>query len=122
MIISAPPFHVNQELWGELRCGPGAACQRGHPMTDSEIGPLNTSGVEPSRQAQSQQGDRESGLCPQAHHRRDPRQLTPPVGFLHLPVDQACRHLPLTPSPTHLKSLPKMGREAHKRTHSSHHP
>ena len=121
MIISSPPFQVNQELWGLLGCGPGATCQRGHPMTDREIRPFNKSGVEPSRQAQSQQGDLESGLCPKAHHVRDANQLTPPVVFPHLPVDQLRCHLPLTPSPTHLKPLPKMGREEHKSTNLSHH-
>ena len=76
-------------------------------MTDREIRPCNKSGVESSRQAQSQQGDLESGLCPKAHHVRDAKQLTPPVVFVQLPVDQLRCHLPLTPSPTHLKPLPK---------------
>ena len=60
------------------------------------------------------QGGCESGLCPQPHHRCDSRQPTPPVTFLHLAVDQARRHLPLTHVPastTLLEPVPKMGRQ-----------
>ena len=101
MIISSPPFQVNQELWGLLGCGPGATCQRSHPMTDREICPFNKSGVESSRQAQSQQGDLESLLCPKAHHVRDANQLTPPVVF----SSPARRSTPLPPA-THALSDP----------------
>ena len=51
---------------------------------------------------------------PAPHHARDPYQLSPPVTFLHLPVDQPCRYLPLAhvaAPPTHLKPLSKMSRE-----------
>jgi hypothetical protein len=67
--------------------------------------------------------DRESGLCPKAHHRCDPNQLAPPVAFFHLAVDQTHRHLPLAsmlPSLNHLKPLAKMGCEGIK-VHLSHH-
>src|SRR5258708_37451784 len=37
VIVSPPPFQMGQELWSRLRRGPGAACQRGHPMTDGQI-------------------------------------------------------------------------------------
>ncbi len=56
----------------------------------------------------------ESGLCPQAHHRRDPHQLAPPVAFLHLAIDQARSYLPLAcfaPLVTHLEPLSKVGRQ-----------
>ena len=114
MIIGSPPFHVGQQLWGQLRGRPGAACQSRHAMTNGQIDPLDESGVEPSREAHPLQGEREICLCPQAHHGCDPRQLAPPVAFLHLTVDQARRHLPPTcypPSLNHLKPLAKMGRE-----------
>ena len=72
MIVSPPPFQMGQQLWGLLGRGPRATCQRGYPMTDAQIDPFNKSGVQPSREAHSLQGDREICLCPQAHHRRDP--------------------------------------------------
>jgi hypothetical protein len=59
-------------------------------------------------------GDGESCQCPQAHHVRNPNQLTPPVTFLHLTIDQLCRHQPpacFPPSTTHLEPLSKMSRE-----------
>ncbi len=97
MIVSSPPFQVGQQLWGLLGRGPGATCQRCYPMSDGQIHPFNTSGVQPSREAQSQQGDLESGVCPKAHHMRDPYQLPPSVTFFHLAIDQARRYLPSTP-------------------------
>jgi hypothetical protein len=54
MIISSPPFQVGEELRSGLRCGPGAACQRCHSMTDSQWSPLDKSRVEPPREAQSE--------------------------------------------------------------------
>ena len=114
MIGSSPPFHVSQQLWGKLRRGPRAACQSRHPVTNAQIHPLAKSGVQPSGEAHPLQGVLESGLCSQAHHRRDPRQLTPPVAFLHLAVDQTRRHLPPTcypPSTTFCEPLSKMGRQ-----------
>jgi hypothetical protein len=94
MIVRAPPFQMGQEVWSRLRRRPGATRQRGYSMTDGQIHPLNISSVQSSCEAWSQQSGLESGLCPQAHHVRDPNQLTPPVVFLHLPVDQTSRHLP----------------------------
>jgi hypothetical protein len=72
MIISSPPFQMSQELWSGLRCGPGATCQRCHPMTDGQIHSFNKSGVQPSREAYPPQGDLEICLCPEAHHVGDP--------------------------------------------------
>ncbi len=120
MIRSPPPFQVNQQLWGLLSGRPGAACERCHAMSDRQIDPFNEGGVQPSREAQSLQGVLESGPCPQAHHVCDAHELTPPVVFLYLPVDQLRCHLPLAYSPPSLdyfKPLAKMGREAHKSTH-----
>ena len=114
MILGSPPLQVGQQLWGGLRRGPGATRQRCHPMADGQIDPLDTSGVESTRETQSLQGDFESRLCPQAHHMRDSHQLAPPVAFFHLAIYQARRYLPLAympPSPNHLKPLAKMGCE-----------
>ena len=114
MIVCSPPFQVGQQLWGELRRGPGATRQRRYSMTDGQIDPLDESGVQPPREAHPLQGDGEICLCPETHHRRDPRQLTPPVAFLHLAVDQTRRHLPPTcypPSTTFCEPLSKVGRE-----------
>jgi len=83
-------------------------------MTNREIQPLNVSGVQPSREAQSLQGDLKSCLCPQAHHMSDAHQLAPPGAFFHLTRDQARRHLPLASTPsfaTSLEPVSKMGRE-----------
>ena len=99
-------------MWSLLDCGPGATCQRYHPMTDGQIHPLDKSGVQPPREAQSLQGDLESCACSKTHHMRDPHQLAPSVAFFHLPIDQARRYLPLAcfpPSASHLKPLAKMG-------------
>ncbi len=68
--------------------------------------------------------DFEICFCPQAHHRRDSRQLATPIAFLHLTVDQLRCHLPpecFLASATHLKPLSKMGREARRSTSLSHH-
>ena len=114
MVVRSPPFHVSQQLWGLLGRGPRAACQSRHPVTNGQIHPLDKSGVQPSGEAHPLQGVLESGLCSKAHHRRDPRQLTLPVAFLHLAVDQLRRYLPLTylpPSSTSCEPLSKMGRE-----------
>jgi hypothetical protein len=62
--------------------------QRCHSMTDGQIHSFNKSSVQPSREGQSLQNDRESGICPKAHHVCDPHQLTP-VAFFHLAIDQA---------------------------------
>jgi hypothetical protein len=83
-------------------------------MADRQIHPLNKSGVESSREAQSLQGGLEICQCPQAHYVRDLHQLAPPVTFLHLAVDQTCLHLPPTCFPTsttQCKPVSKMGRE-----------
>ncbi len=115
MIVGSPPLEMSQQLWGLLSGGPGATSQRRYSMTDAQINPFNKSGVEPSREAHPLQGDREICLCPEAHHLRDPRQLTPPIAFFHLAVDQTRRHLPsmcFPPSLNHLKPLAEMGRES----------
>jgi hypothetical protein len=114
MIVRSPPALVGQQLWGELRRGPGATSQRRYSMTDGQIDPLDKSSVESSREAHPLQGEREICLCSQAHHVRDPYQLAPPIVFLHLAIDQARRHLPpmcYPPSMTRLSPLAKMGRE-----------
>ncbi len=107
MIIGAPPFQVGQQVWGLLGRGPGTARQSCHAMTDRQIHPLDTSGIQSPREAHPLQGGREICLGPEAHHLRDPRQLTPPIAFFHLAVDQTRRHLPLAhvlPSTTRLAS------------------
>src|SRR6266436_2241608 len=114
MIISSPPFQVGEELRSLLNCGPGAACQCCHSMTDSQWSPLDKSSVEPPREAQSLQGSLESYACSKTHHLRDPHQLAPPKDFLHLTIKQLCRHLPLIcfpPTMIHLAPLSKMGRQ-----------
>ena len=62
--------------------------------------------------AQPLQGGREGSTGSQAHYRRDAHQLTPSVAFLHLTVDQLCRHLPpedFAPSASHLEPVSEMG-------------
>ena len=84
-------------------------------MTHRQIHPLDESGVQPARQAQSLQGDLKSCLCSQAHHVRNPHYLAPPVAFLHLAVDQASCHLPLAhvpPSTTSCEPVSKMSRQS----------
>jgi hypothetical protein len=81
-------------------------------MADRQIHPLDESGVESSREAQSLQSGLEICQCPQAHDRRDSHQFASLVAFLHLTVDQLRRHLPpkcFPPSATHLKLVSKMG-------------
>jgi hypothetical protein len=57
-------------------------------MADGQWSPLDESRVQSSRETQSLQGASESCLGPKAHHGRDAHQLTSPVAFLHLTVDQ----------------------------------
>ena len=112
MIVGSPPLEMGEQVWGLLRRSPGATSQRGYSMSDSQIHPLNESGVESSRVTQSLQGNFEICLCPEPHHRRDSHQLATPVAFLHLTVDQLRCHLPseyFPPSATHLKPVSKMG-------------
>jgi hypothetical protein len=55
-----------------------------------------------------------SVLSSKTHHVRHPHQLASPVAFLHLAVDQALCHLPLTHVPasaTHQEPLAKVCRE-----------
>ncbi len=115
MLGSPPPFQMSQKVWGLLGRGPRATCQRSYPMTDAQIDPFNTSGVQPSREAHPRPRDREICLCPEAHHVRDSHQLTPPGALFHLAVDQTRRHLP-TFALSSLDDAPrepvsKMGRE-----------
>src|SRR5258708_1623570 len=99
MIVSSPPFQMDQELWGLLGRGPGATCQSCHSMANGQIHSLDKSSVQPSREAQSLQGNFEICLCSEAHHMRNLDQLTPAVTFLYLAVDQARRYLPSTGFP-----------------------
>src|SRR5438045_3270501 len=50
----APPFQAGQELWGGLSLRPRATRQRCHSLTDSQLDPLNKSGVQPPLEAQSE--------------------------------------------------------------------
>src|SRR5215469_6757675 len=104
------------EQVGRLLCGgPGTSCERCHSVTDCQIYPLNESGVESSREAQSLQGGFESLLCSQAHHLGDPNQLAPSVAFFHLTVDQPTCHLPPThgaPATSLFSPYPKMRRQS----------
>ena len=90
----SPPFKMGEEMWGGLGAGPGAARQSCHPMADGQIHSLQTSGVQLSREAEVLQRDPESGLCPKAHHVRDPNQLAPPATLFHLAGDQTRRSPP----------------------------
>jgi hypothetical protein len=115
MVVRSPPLEMGQQLWSLLGSGPGTASERGYSMSDGQIHPLNESRIQSSRETQSPQGACESCLCPKAHHRRDVRQLAPPVAFLHLTVDQFRCHLPpedLPASATHLEPVSKMGCES----------
>jgi hypothetical protein len=101
-------------MWGLLCRRPGSASQRCYTMADGQIHALNKSRVQPPREAQVLQSPFEICLCPQAHQVRDAHQLTPPIVFLHLAVDQACCYLPLTHVPASTMSyepLSEMGRE-----------
>jgi hypothetical protein len=83
-------------------------------MADGQIDPLDESGVESSREAQSLQGGFESVLGSKTHHLRDPYQLAPAVAFFHLTVDKARLHMPpahVPPSPTYLEPQSKMSRQ-----------
>jgi hypothetical protein len=114
MVGGPPPVQVGQQGWRLLCCGPGAACERCHPMSDGQWSPLDERRVQSSREASSLEGGFEICLCPQPHHRRDTHELAPPVAFLHLAVDQPRCSLPLAhfpPSPTHLEPLTKVGCE-----------
>jgi hypothetical protein len=114
MRVGTPPLQMSQQVGGLLRSGPGTASERGYPMSDGQWSPLNERRVEPSRETYLLSGHCEICRCPKAHHRGDARQLAPPVAFLHLAVDQARRHLPLThfpPSTNQLKPLTKVGCE-----------
>jgi hypothetical protein len=53
MRVRAPPLEMDQQVWGLLRSGPGTSCESCHAMTDGQIHPLDESGVEPPREAQS---------------------------------------------------------------------
>jgi hypothetical protein len=80
-------------------------------MTDGQWSPLDESGVEPSCEAQSQQGGLESGLCPKTHHVRDAHELASSGACFHLAVDQVWLHLPAAPLTTQLEPLAKVGSE-----------
>jgi len=112
VVIGSPPLQMGQQVRGLLGCGPGATCQGSYSMTDGQVHPLDTSRIQPSREAHRLQGTGEIFRCPQPHHLRHPNQLTPPVTFLHLPVDEPRCYLPPThvlTSPTDLYPLSKMG-------------
>ena len=51
VVIGSPPFQVCKQMWGLLSRRPGAACERCHAMSDSQIHPLNESRVQPPREA-----------------------------------------------------------------------
>jgi hypothetical protein len=119
MGVRAPPLQMGQQLWGLLRRRPGPSRQRGYAMSDRHIHALNTCRVQSSRETQSLQCADESSLGAKAHHRRDTNQLPSLVAFLHLPVDQTSRHLPLThspPSTTPYEPVSEMGRKLHRNT------
>jgi len=78
VIIRAPPLQMGEQLWSRLRCCPGSTSQCGSCVSDGQIHPLNTSGVQPSREAHPLEGGCESVLCSQTHHMRDANQLAPP--------------------------------------------
>jgi hypothetical protein len=81
-------------------------------MTHRQIHPFDKSRVQPTREAQSLQGDCEICSCPEAHHVRDANQFAPTVAFFHLTVDQISRHLPLShhpPATTSCEPVAKMG-------------
>lgn len=61
-----------------LSSSPGVASQSGQALADGQIHPLDTSRVQPLREAEVLQQGRESGLCPQAHQMN--------TGPLRLPV------------------------------------
>ena len=63
-------------------------------MADGQIHSLKTSGVQLSREAEVLQRDPESGLCPKAHHVRDPNQLAPAATLVHLAGDPTRRSPP----------------------------
>jgi hypothetical protein len=114
VIRGSPPLQIGQQLWGLLSRRPAAARERGYPMADGQIHPLNQSRVQPPREAQSLEGDAEICLCAEPHQVRDVHQLAPPLAFFHLAGDQARRHLPLVhgvPWATHLEPLTEVSRE-----------
>ena len=124
MVVGSPPFQVGEQAWRLLCRGPGATRQRCHRVSDRQIPAFNKSRVQPPRKTQSLSAGCESLLCAQTHHVRDFDELTPPVAFFHLAVDQARRHLPpedFAPSTSHVAPLPKMSGEAHKNRDASQH-
>ena len=52
VILRSPPFQLGQKLWGLLCRCPGAASQRGYPMSDRQIHPFDKSGAQPPGKAQ----------------------------------------------------------------------
>jgi hypothetical protein len=83
-------------------------------MADRQLHPFDKSGIQPTREAQSLQGDSESVFVSKMHHMPDFYELAPPVAFLHLAIDQTSRHLPLPHSPparTSCEPVAKMGRQ-----------
>ena len=51
MIITAPPFHVIQQMVFGLREGPSAARQQGNALSDREIYSLNISSLNQAAKA-----------------------------------------------------------------------
>jgi hypothetical protein len=49
MIVGTPPLQMSQELWSLLGRGPRTSCERCHSVTDGQIHPLDTSGVQSPR-------------------------------------------------------------------------
>jgi hypothetical protein len=52
VIVRSPPLQMGEQLWGRLRCRPGASCQSSHPMAHGQIHPLNKCRVQPPRETQ----------------------------------------------------------------------
>ncbi len=108
----SPPFQVGQELWGGLGCGPAATCQSCHPMTDRQLHPFKTCGVQPPREAYPRPRSLEICLCPQAHQcvtctclRRQELCFTWP----YMRPAATCRLSCFPPLARHLEPLSNMG-------------
>lgn len=85
--------------------GPGATSESGHAAADRQIHALDKRRVHSSGEAQLLQRPPEGWLCSQSDHLPDLHQFASPITLLHLPIEQACRHLPLPHLPSALRSL-----------------
>ena len=105
VIRGLPPVQMSLQVRSLQGGGPGAPSESGHAAADRQIHPLDTRRVHTAREAQPLQCLPEGWLCSQPDDVLDPHQFASPIVLLHLPIEQARRHLPLPRLPSALRSL-----------------